>query len=324
MRIITNIPDFPKEWVSSSSVRGTTRTYSTAWEFFLQSKDCDAILINCEPRLIYELTFLFLLFPLRRKPLIAMDLVLRRPTTLAGKMTRPFKRALFRRVDHFIHYFRELDGYERYFGIAPTRSSYVPFKSGILKTYSFTPNAEGEYVLCLGWSERDYNTFIKAMSSLPYPGAMPRPNFSLLKQNGSRFTIAVTKLPGNIRLLDNDGSIGRAIQLISNARVVALPIKSGRISSSGISTYLMAMAMGKCVVITEGPGASDVLTNEALLVPAEDSGALASVIRKAWEDTKLRERTAAAGQKYAENCGTTAELYDRVLAVIVASLRKVG
>jgi hypothetical protein len=57
-------------------------------------------------------------------------------------------------------------------------------------------------------------------------------------------------------------------------------------------------------------------------VPAEDPGTLASMIRRAWEDKKLRETTAAAGQKYAEKCGTTGDLYQRVLAIIVATLGK--
>jgi len=250
--------------------------------------------------------------------MFVLDLVLRRPTTFVSKLTRPLKKFLLRRPEHFIHYFRDLEGYVNFFGIGPSRSSYVPFKSGILGRYPFTPRPDGDYVLCFGWSERDYDSFVNAMTALPYPGAIPQPNFTQLKQNGSRFTVPLANLPKNIHVLENDGSISRAVEIISNARVVALPIKAQRISSSGISTYLMAMVLGKCVIITEGPGVSDVLTNEALFVPAANTSALGSAIRRVWEDSTFRERIAAAGRRYAESCGTTEDLYQRVLDVIAA------
>jgi len=104
--------------------------------------------------------------------------------------------------------------------------------------------------------------------------------------------------------------------MIARARVVALPLVAGRISASGIGTYLTAMLLGKCVIITEGPGSSDVLSDEALFVPPEDPEALATMIRRAWQDQSLREKTAAAGQLYAERCGNSADLYQRVLEIV--------
>ncbi|HTV57384.1 MAG TPA: glycosyltransferase [Verrucomicrobiae bacterium] len=231
------------------------------------------------------------------------------------------KKALLKNVNLFIHYFRQLDGYQKYFGIGEARSAYVPFKSDIRGAFSYTPDPEGEYVLCFGRSERDYDTFFRAMSTLPYPGAIPAPNLGLLAQHSSRFTIPLSQLPSNIRVLENDESIQRAIEIISKARVVALPIVSGRISASGIGTYLTAMLLGKCVIISEGPGSSDVLTNEALFIPPEDPEALSRAIRTAWEDRPLRERIAAAGRYYAESCGTSKDLYQRVVDVIAERVR---
>jgi glycosyltransferase involved in cell wall biosynthesis len=321
LRIVTNIDDFPREWITTSGIRGITQAFSTPWQLFVSSTGCDAILINCDPGLTYKLSALFLLFPLRRKPIIALDLVLRRPISPGSRLTRPLKKLLLSNVGHFIHYFRQLDGYQKYFGIGGDRSSYVRFKSDIRGRYSYAPDPNGDYVLCFGRSERDYDTFFKAMVSLPYLGAIPNPNLLLLAQHSSRLTIPLPQLPPNIRVLENDDSVARAVEIISKARVVALPIVSGRISASGIGTYLTAMLLGKCVIITEGPGSSDVLTDEALFVPPENPEVLSATIRRAWEDQELRERTAAAGQKYAESCGTSSDLYQRVLEVVVRETR---
>jgi glycosyltransferase involved in cell wall biosynthesis len=74
------------------------------------------------------------------------------------------------------------------------------------------------------------------------------------------------------------------------------------------------MLMGKCVITTHGPTTSDVLLGgEALLVAPEDPAALAAMIRRAWDDRQLRERTAEIGRGYAEACGGEPELLQRVL-----------
>jgi glycosyltransferase involved in cell wall biosynthesis len=172
--------------------------------------------------------------------------------------------------------------------------------------------------LCLGWSERDYDTFFAAMELLPYPGAIPKPDFAKLAQHSSRFTRPVDQLPRNITLMEDDLSTAAMVRIIEGARLVVLPTVASRINASGIGTYLSAMFMGKCVITTEGPGSSDVLTGgEALLVPAEDSAALAASIRRAWEDDDLRERTAQTGLRYAAGLGGEPELRQRVLDVAV-------
>jgi len=59
---------------------------------------------------------------------------------------------------------------------------------------------------------------------------------------------------------------------------------------------------------------TDVLTHgEALLVDPEDPGALAAMIRRAWNDDALRLQTAETGRRYSESCGGEPELRQRVL-----------
>jgi glycosyltransferase involved in cell wall biosynthesis len=313
MVIVTNFPRFPAQWRSTSGVTGQTITAKTAWQFFRNSPRADLIIVNNDANLGMRLCALYLLFPFWRRPILGNDMPLRAPSTLKTRLTAPFKRFLLSRIDHFTLHFRDLAGYEKYFGIGPRRASYLPFKPNIRYRYEYKVGGDGDYVLCFGRSERDYDTFFQAMEKLPYPAAIPRPKFDQLKHHTSRFTYDLAALPKNVQILEDDGSVESLIRMIENARLVALPILGSRIAPSGLGTYLNAMLMGKCVILTEGVAASDVLTDEVLFVPPENADALAATIRRAWEDKELRERTAAIGRHYAESLGGEPELRQRVL-----------
>lgn len=313
MLILTNFPRFPKEWTSSSGLKGKAIPLQTAAEFLRHSRHADLVIINCDLPLILQLSVLYLVFPFLRRPILGHDIVLHPPVNLRTRLTTFCTRLLLSRVQHFTHHFRSLDGYRKYFGIGPDRSSYLPFKANIRYRYTYRTDPEGEYVLCLGRSERDYDTFIRAVAGLPYPAAIPTPDLPMFRRHGSRFTFALTELPPNLQILKDDGGDESMIRIMEGARVVALPILKSKISASGIGSYLNAMLLGKCVITSTGPGRSDVLTTEAIFVPPEDPAALAAAIQRVWEDPDLRRRTAAAGRLYAESCGGEPELILRVL-----------
>ena len=76
-------------------------------------------------------------------------------------------------------------------------------------------------------------------------------------------------LPPNVEVVRHDGS-DSFLDHIAASRLVALPIKRENISASGIGVYLAAMALGKCVVISEGPAVNGVVPpGAALIVPPE-------------------------------------------------------
>ena len=261
----------------------------------------------------------FLICPWRRKPLVVVDLVLRPPRSWTSRLSARCRALLLRRVDHFIHYFRDLSGYAHYFGIDDARSSYVPFKPNL--RYRYEPQADppqGEYVLCLGRSQRDYDTFFDAVERLPYPAAIPRPDFAALRVHDSRFSRRLDRLPANVRMLEDDGSQEALIRSIEAARIVALPILCSAIAASGISVYLNSMLLGRPVVISAGPGVSDLLSGQAMIVPPENPGALADALRLLWEDDRLRARLASAGREYALALGGEPELRLRILQAVLA------
>jgi glycosyltransferase involved in cell wall biosynthesis len=65
--------------------------------------------------------------------------------------------------------------------------------------------------------------------------------------------------------------------------------------------------------MSEGPGGSDVLTDQALFVPPEDPAALAEMVRRCWEDDQLRHRTAERGHAYAMSLGGEPQFYQRII-----------
>lgn len=320
MRIVTNFERFEPEWRLDSGESGSAVFASSFAEMLRLAPEADLLLVNCDVGLVLRLCAWFLAFPWKRRPIVAVDLVLRKPRTWKARLASAGKARLLGRVDHFIHYFRDLSGYAACYGITPERSSFVPFKPNLRHRYQPRPDApEGEYVLCLGRSQRDYDTFLQAMAIAGRPGAIPTPDFDALRQHDSRFTWPLDRIPPNIRLLEDDGSSQAMIRAIEQARLVALPILRSTLAASGISVYLNAMFLGKAVALSAGPGVSDLLTaGEAVIVPPEDPAALAEAITRLWEDDALRTRVAEAGHRYALSLGGEPELRRRILEAAAA------
>jgi glycosyltransferase involved in cell wall biosynthesis len=322
MLIVTNTRSFPQRWTASSGEEGQSAVAQSLWQLLSYGRRRDAVfVINCDPALVLRLAALFTLVPFLRRPLISVDLVLRRPRGKLQTAVARIKKFLFSRVDHHIHYFKDLSDYREIYGIGPERSSFVPFKPNIRHRQNLRPQPDGEYVLCLGRSMRDYDTFFEAVEQLPYAAAIPDPDLAKLRANGARFSRDLDRLPKNVRRLADDGSEEAQVRILNGARLVVLPIVKVSLLA-GISIALNAMLLGKCVIGSEGPGISDVFSEELLTVPPEDPGALAGVIKSAWTDDGLRLKTAAAGYRYALSLGGEAELYQRIIDQVVGWSRQ--
>jgi len=313
MLILTNFARFPATWKVSSGTSGRARVLCTFGALLQNIRSCDLVLINGDISLLAKLVALFLLCPFLRKPIVAVDLVLRRPQS---RLSAAWKRFCFSRIDFFVHYFKDLTLYERYYGVREQASCFVPFKPNIADLSDLHASADGSYVLCFGWSMRDYDTFLDAVEQLPFPAAIPRPDFSKLREHGSQFSRQLDQLPANVLVLENDGTSADLIRIVGGAKIVAIPILKTSILS-GHSVYLNAMRLKKCVIASVGPGVSDLLTDQALIVPRGDPNALANMIRRAWEDDALRTKTAESGFRYAVSLGGEAELRQRILEQVV-------
>ncbi|HVV44994.1 MAG TPA: hypothetical protein VHC72_07300, partial [Bryobacteraceae bacterium] len=124
IHICTNLPRFPETWTLDSGESGTAQVLTSYEQFAANLHKADLLLVNGDPALVMKLARLFLLNPKLKKPLVALDLVFRRPETFRMKVAALVKRYLLNQVDHFIHYFRDTGGYARYYGITAERSSF--------------------------------------------------------------------------------------------------------------------------------------------------------------------------------------------------------
>ena len=328
MRILTDFPKFPDPWKTSTGVEGESvralagTSLRDLFKLIPDIRRADLVLIHEGGSKLLGLVLLFWVLPFLKKPIVAVDLLLRKPQTAKERLSAWVKKIVLKRVDHFIHYFRALEGYEKIYGISPARSSYVPFKANIYghpKVPEIASMEREEYVFAVGWSLRDYDTFFEAVSRLPYPAAILRPDRERLKQHGSRLTWKIENLPRNLVMIEHDASRESWIRNLCKARLVVIPMLRRTLCAGGISVYMEAMLLGKCVVISDVPGVSDVLRDQqAIIVPPEDPEALAQAIRKVWEDPVLRQETALRGQRYAAALGGEPELMQRILDRAVA------
>jgi glycosyltransferase involved in cell wall biosynthesis len=287
-----------------------------AFEFVRKCLGADLVILNIDQKRLMLAGLVRLLWPAARFRLVSADLILRPPKTLTARATAFVKRLLFSRVDRFVLYFKNLSGYERYYGIGPGRAAYVPFKVNGWDEIKARPPAApgGDYVLCAGRTLRDVGTFVEAMRRAGCPGLLLQQRRELLAAHGTDSWAG--ELPPNVGLvIDDSDDIESYLDSIARARLVVIPRFKGDIAPTGISTYLVAMALGKCVVISAGPGAEDVLTDEAVVVPPEDPARLAEQIKTLWDDDPARAEIAARGRDYAERAGDDRRLLSDILRV---------
>jgi glycosyltransferase involved in cell wall biosynthesis len=153
-------------------------------------------------------------------------------------------------------------------------------------------------VLCAGRTLRDIRTFVAAMRIAGCPGIILQQRADIVVQHGT--SPIVEELPSNLQLIIDEESTPESFaRYIAGARVVVIPRYRGDIAATGISTYLLAMALGRCVIISDGPGAGDVLRDEAVIVPPGDVEQLASEIGRYWRDDEMRTLVAGRGRRYA-------------------------
>lgn len=278
---------------------------------------CDYAVVNCSPRELFELCFLKLLLPFTRCRVVSLDTVLPvpRPVTTAQRTSLWAKRLLFRQPHLFVEYFRDTAGYEMHYGIARHRFRYVPFKVNRYEKVIRTPVRDDGYIFCGGNTRRDFRTLLEAVRDLPYPVRIVTMPESVIGQHGS--SLDERHLPENVQVIRHDGSES-FVDHIAAARLVVLPIQKENISASGIGVYLASMALGKCVVISDGPAVRGVLPEgAALVVPPEDPLVLRAAIVRAYSDDAFRETVAGAGRRYALDLGGEERLCASVLDLLI-------
>ena len=308
-RIVSNNAQLPQatEFVRCTHVplrKNRQSIYRNTLTYCWQAYDKDVVVLDQEPLTLSVLCALRMLWPFGFGPLVSADLVLSRPgSSWTSRIKAGLKRMLLRQVDLFLMHLKDKQALKDVYGIPPQRLRYIPFKVNRLDIIEKHQNQTGSYVFTGGRSRRDYRTFCTAMTGLDFPGKIVAPPSSESSQHGTN--IEDLNPPDNVELLHDDGSLESWVEKIAGARVVVFCIDPQTISPSGVSAYLMAMALKKCVIISDSPSTRGILEHEqtAILVPMRDPHTLREAIRKVWEDDDYRTRIAEGGYRYAMSLG---------------------
>ena len=180
--------------------------------------------------------------------------------------------------------------YSRHF---PTRRRrFVPFG---IDTDFFAPLASvptDDYALSIGYAKRDYTTLIRAWRNISFPLKIVGVSRRWIQKNGN-----VEFLP-RVPILE-------LRRLMHNARFVILPIDNVK-HSTGQTTLLQCMSMGKPVIATRAHGIIDYCSHgsDCLLVKNADLDDYVDKIMLLMEDTDIARRISSNARK------TTAEKFN--------------
>ncbi|WP_081859249.1 glycosyltransferase family 4 protein [Desulfohalovibrio reitneri] len=207
-----------------------------------------------------------------------------RPNGAAGWAKHALKRLLglfypgvFSSVDLLVvNASEEADLYADQLGIPRERVVFLPWPSNVDPVESPVPGKG--YVLGVGRSHRDWETFFKAAAGL---------DARVEVVAGGEDSRGVEP-PENVRLRVE---IPRPeyMELLEGADCVVIPLKTmGR--STGQAAFLEALALGKPLVVTDAVGSRDYIQDggNGLLVPPEDPEAMRRAVSRVLAEPKLR------------------------------------
>lgn len=303
-----------EQYEANSQYAGEKETFWDGMCLFFRAHGKDVLVLTGGTWRVVGFCLMRFLWPFNPCKLVAVDFILSRPQGWRQSIMAWFKGLLLRKVDRFILHFKDTSEYERIYGIPPSKCVFVPFKVNYWeKLTSEDRSSEVEdYIFTAGRSYRDFPTFVEAMRRVDYPGLLLYEEAALLKRSAT--DVDLSNLPANLTAEKNEGEQSW-VDYIRRAKIVVVPLLPSTMYAPGLSLYLMAMAMKKCVIVTEGLATKGMLTDEAVIVAPKDPEAMATAIARVWNDDALRHQTAELGRRYAERCGGESRLLADIVRV---------
>ena len=293
----------------------STQRAGSVLSCFIRSFRYDYIVLNGSLHNALMLAFLKWIFPFNRTKIVIVDFLLATPVGRKDSIKARLIALLLRKVSVMILYYKNTQGLQKYYRIPPEKFRYVPFKINQYELIQQVQPKDEGYIFCGGKTRRDFPTLFEAIKDLGYPVKVVTTHNDDIAQHGSYLNDQLA--PANVEIVRLDGGPEAFISYMASARIVVLPIKPD-ICGAGIGVYIMAMALKKCVIISSGPGAEDILSpDQAIIVPPGDSLSLRKAIVKAFSDSVYRSIFERNGYKYA--MGLQGE--ERLLQSIVSELQ---
>jgi glycosyltransferase involved in cell wall biosynthesis len=222
----------------------------------------------------------------------------------------PLARFAMQGVDHIIvPCRREIGYYNRLLGWPPQKVTYCPI--GSYDQYvQAAPSADSGgdgYVFAGGRSDRDYQTFVQAISGTDCRVII----------NTRRFAVAGTRLPPNVQVNDLM-PFSELRSVLAHARFVVVPLRNVA-HAAGLSQIVLAMSAGKAVIASRAGGAEDYVEPglNGLLVEPNDVTELRRAILHLLHNPDEAERMGKAGRARYERCHTFEEMSAQVRQVLL-------
>jgi glycosyltransferase involved in cell wall biosynthesis len=199
-----------------------------------------------------------------------------RPSRVFSALRRGYFRSLLSKMDLVVVHSRaEVERYQSIFGQPAGKFVYVPLAAHFSPTLGLVPS-EGDSIVSAGRSNRDYDTLLEVAARLDVPFKIICDSFRTERP-----------VPPNVAIL-RDCHEESYLELLSNARMVVIPLKDEGLSS-GQMVLLHSMAFGKAVVVTATPEVADYMESgkTGLTVERGDASSLETAIVKLLDDREL-------------------------------------
>ena len=110
--------------------------------------------------------------------------------------------------------------------------------------------------------------------------------------------------------------------MLRAASVVVVPLEPRTDRSSGQTTYVNAMALGKAIVVSDAPGVRDYVDDgdTGVIVPCGDAAALACAVRALLSDRQRRQRLGERARRHALQNLTLSGYAESLLQVVEDTL----
>jgi glycosyltransferase involved in cell wall biosynthesis len=171
--------------------------------------------------------------------------------------------------------------------------------------------ADNGRVFAGGNSLRDYRPLIDAAGEIGAPVDIAT---STLEADG------LSSYPANVTAR----SFARADYdaMLRAASVVVAPLQARSDRSSGQTTYVNAMALGKAIVVTDAPGVRDYIDDgvTGVIVPCGDAAALGAAVRALLGDRERRRSLGESARRHALTNLTLSGYAERLLELVEETL----
>ena len=202
----------------------------------------------------------------------------------------------------------EVESYHEVLGIDRHKLRFTPYKYNSRDYLEGLETAEGDFIYSGGDSIRDYGTLFEAVRPLPV-------EVRILTHQ----TFPAGTVPENVTIVENSDTAAEFYEPLARSMFAVIPILDDHLRSSGQGTYLGAMVLGKAVIVSDTPGARDLIQDgtTGLLYRPGDALDLRAAIEKLRLDGDLRRRIGEQGRRAVLGHFTHARYWRHLFEIMV-------